>query len=172
MESAMATFGAGCFWAVEARFAALPGVLDTEVGYAGGTVAKPTYQNVCTGRTGHAEVVQVTYNPDRVSYDQLLDAFFAMHNPTQPYLGTQPTSAAGVPACARSQYRSVIFTHNQEQRDAALARIAQLNESGRWPQPLVTQVEPAQAFWRAEDYHQRYMERRNLQPAPTPDLRL
>lgn len=171
MNSAKATFGAGCFWAVEARFAALPGVLDTEAGYAGGTLAEPTYQDVCTGRSGHAEAVRVTYNPERISYEQLLDAFFAMHNPTQPYLGTQPTSA-GVAACARSQYRSVIFTHTDEQRRAALERIAQLNASGRWAQPVVTQVEPAETFWRAEDYHQRYMERRNLQPAPAPDLRL
>ncbi len=165
MTLATATFGAGCFWSVEARLAALPGVLDTAVGYAGGTTPNPCYREVCTGRTGHAEVVQVTYDPERLSYGQLLDAFFSMHNPTQPYLGTQPTSARGLPYADRSQYRSVIFTHTEEQRRTALNRIAELNASGRWPQPIVTQVAPATTFWRAEEYHQRYMERRNLQPA-------
>jgi peptide-methionine (S)-S-oxide reductase len=165
MKLATATFGAGCFWSVEARFAALPGVVDTAAGYAGGTAPQPGYRDVCTGRTGHAEVVQVTYNPERVSYAELLDAFFAMHNPTQPYLGTQPTAARDCPDTNRSQYRSVIFAHTDEQREQALERIAELDRSGRWAQPVVTQVKPAPAFWRAEDYHQRYMERRNLRPA-------
>ena len=159
MSNARATFGAGCFWGVEARFAALPGVLDTAAGYAGGTTPQPTYDTVCAGNTGHAEVVDVSYNPERISYAELLDAFFGMHNPTQPYLhATEPRSTR------RNQYRSLILTRDEQQASAARAHIAALEASKRWPQPFATSVEPLTTFWRAEVYHQRYLERRNLLP--------
>lgn len=148
-----ATFGAGCFWGVEARFAEMPGVLDTAVGYEGGSLENPTYKDVCTDTTGHAEVVEVTFDPSRVTYETLLDAFFALHDPTQlnrqgPDWGTQ--------------YRSVIFTHNGEQAVQAKAKIADLSAAGVYRKPIVTSVEPAQNFWRAEDYHQRYLEKRGM----------
>lgn len=148
-----ATFGAGCFWGVEARFNELIGVLDTAAGYEGGDLEHPTYQQVCTDRTGHAEVVQVTFDPSRLSYEALLDAFFALHDPTQvnrqgPDRGTQ--------------YRSVIFAHNEEQAAEARAKIAELNASGTYRQPIATRVEPARTFWRAEEYHQRYLEKRGM----------
>jgi peptide-methionine (S)-S-oxide reductase len=146
-----ATFGAGCFWGVEARFAQTPGVLEAVSGYEGGTLDKPSYKDVCTDRTGHAEVVEVTYDPERVSYEQLLEIFFAMHDPTQlnrqgPDWGTQ--------------YRSVIFYHSPDQKSAAEAMLERLNEERRFARPIVTQVLPAQTFWRAEDYHQKYLEKR------------
>ncbi len=149
-----ATFGAGCFWGVEAAFAQTPGVTATAVGYEGGATEAPTYKDVCTDRTGHAEVVELEFDPTRVSYSQLLDAFFALHDPTQmnrqgPDWGTQ--------------YRSAIFFHDQSQKALAEAKIAELNASGRFaPKRIVTQVEPAQTFWRAEEYHQRYLEKRGL----------
>jgi peptide-methionine (S)-S-oxide reductase len=146
-----ATFGAGCFWGVEARFAQTPGVLESVSGYEGGTLDNPSYKDVCTDRTGHAEVVEVTYDPERVSYEQLLEIFFAMHDPTQlnrqgPDWGTQ--------------YRSVIFYHSPDQKSAAEAMLGRLNEERRFARPIVTQVLPAQTFWRAEDYHQKYLEKR------------
>lgn len=148
-----ATFGAGCFWGVEARFAEIPGVIDTAVGYEGGDLEHPTYKEVCTDRTGHAEVVDVTFDPSRVSFDTLLDAFFALHDPTQlnrqgPDWGTQ--------------YRSVVFARTDEQTQQAKAKIAELNASGAYHKPIVTKVEPAITFWKAEEYHQRYLEKRGM----------
>ena len=148
-----ATFGAGCFWGVEARFAELPGVLDTAVGYEGGTLEHPTYKEVCTDRTGHAEVVQVTFDPTRVSFEALLDAFFSLHDPTQlnrqgPDWGTQ--------------YRSAIFASSPEQESAAKAKIAELSAGGSFRKPIVTEVSPAKTFWKAEEYHQRYLEKRGM----------
>ena len=148
---AKATFGAGCFWGVEEEFRKIPGVRDTAVGYSGGTLANPTYEDVCTDGTGHAEVVEVDYDPQRVSYETLLDAFWNGHNPTQlnrqgPDVGTQ--------------YRSVIFFHNPEQEATAHASKERLEKSGRFPRPIVTQIVPAEPFWRAEEYHQRYFEKR------------
>jgi peptide-methionine (S)-S-oxide reductase len=148
-----ATFGAGCFWGVEARFAEMPGVIDTAVGYAGGDLEHPTYKEVCTDRTGHAEVVDVTFDPSRLSYDTLLDAFFALHDPTQ--LNRQGPDWG-------SQYRSVIFTHSDEQKQQAKAKIDELNAAGGYRKPIVTTVEPATTFWRAEEYHQRYLEKRGM----------
>ena len=148
-----ATFGAGCFWGVEARFAELRGVLETSVGYAGGPLEHPGYKEVCTGRTGHAEVVDITFDNSRITFEELLDTFFALHDPTQlnrqgPDWGTQ--------------YRSVIFTHSEQQATAARAKIAELSASGTFRQPIVTQVEPPATFWKAEEYHQRYLEKRGM----------
>jgi peptide-methionine (S)-S-oxide reductase len=148
-----ATFGAGCFWGVEARFAEMPGVLDTAVGYEGGNLEHPTYKEVCTDRTGHAEVVEVTFDPSRLSYDTLLDAFFAMHDPTQ--LNRQGPDFG-------SQYRSVIFANTDDQAAQARAKIAELNATGAYRKPIATTVEPATVFWKAEEYHQRYLEKRGM----------
>jgi len=150
---AKATFGAGCFWGVEEEFRKVKGVKDTAVGYAGGGVPNPTYKDVCTDRTGHAEVVEVDYDPAEVSYDALLDVFWNGHDPTQlnrqgPDVGTQ--------------YRSVVFFHSPEQEAAARASKARLEQSGRFRRPIATVIEPAPTFWRAEDYHQRYLEKRGL----------
>jgi peptide-methionine (S)-S-oxide reductase len=148
---AKATFGAGCFWGVEEEFRKVPGVLATAVGYSGGTTQNPTYQDVCSDQTGHAEVVEVEYDPAKVSYDALLEVFWNNHNPTQlnrqgPDVGTQ--------------YRSAIFFHSPEQEAAARASKAKLEKSGRFPRPIVTEISPAAPFWRAEEYHQRYFEKR------------
>jgi peptide-methionine (S)-S-oxide reductase len=150
---AKATFGAGCFWGVEEEFRKIPGVLATAVGYSGGKLDNPTYKDVCTDTTGHAEVVEVDYDPDRVSYDALLDVFWNGHNPTQlnrqgPDVGTQ--------------YRSAIFFHTPEQEAAARASKEKLQTSERFPKPIVTEISPAQTFWRAEDYHQQYLAKRGL----------
>jgi peptide-methionine (S)-S-oxide reductase len=150
---AKATFGAGCFWGVEETFRRVPGVRDVAVGYSGGTLENPTYEDVCTDATGHAEVVEVDYDPEAVSYDRLLELFWNGHNPTQlnrqgPDVGTQ--------------YRSVIFFHTPEQEAAARASRQALEKSGRFARPIVTEISPAQKFWRAEDYHQRYLEKRGL----------
>ncbi len=147
------TFGAGCFWGVEARFGEMMGVLDTQVGYEGGSLEHPTYKEVCTDRTGHAEVVQVTFDNSRIRYEDLLDAFFAMHDPTQ--LNRQGPDWG-------SQYRSVVFAQSDAQEQAARARIAELSASGSYAKPIVTQVEPATNFWKAEEYHQRYLEKRGM----------
>jgi peptide-methionine (S)-S-oxide reductase len=146
-----ATFAAGCFWGVEARFQQLPGVIATAVGYEGGLLASPTYQQVCTDRTGHAEAVEIDFDPSKISYQQLLDEFFALHDPTQlnrqgPDWGTQ--------------YRSVVFYRSPEQEKAAKETIARLTAEKRFSKPVVTQVVPAETFWRAEDYHQKYLEKR------------
>ncbi len=148
-----ATFGAGCFWGVEAKFRQLPGVLDAVSGYEGGTKENPTYRDVCSDRTGHAEVVEVTFDPSRVSYARLLDEFFALHDPTTP---NRQGPDVG------SQYRSVVFFHNAEQRAAAEAAIQRLSDAGKFKRPIVTQVVPAQTFYRAEDYHQRYFEKNGI----------
>jgi peptide-methionine (S)-S-oxide reductase len=146
-----ATFGAGCFWGVEMSFRRLDGVTDTAVGYAGGHTDNPTYHDVCGHGTGHAEVVEVEYDPAVVSYGELLDAFFEMHDPTQvdrqgPDIG--------------DQYRSVIFFHTPDQQAAAEKAKAERDTSGRWARPIATLIEPAPTFWRAEEYHQRYIEKR------------
>ena len=153
MSIEKATFGAGCFWGVEAKFNEMTGVLDTAVGYEGGTLEHPTYKEVCTDRTGHAEVVQVTFDPARVSYERLLDAFFALHDPTQ--LNRQGPDWG-------SQYRSAIFTHSDDQAAAASEKIAELNASGTFRKPVVTQVAPSTSFWKAEEYHQKYLEKRGM----------
>ncbi len=153
MATEKATFGAGCFWGVEAKLGELTGVLDTATGYEGGTLEHPTYKDVCTDRTGHAEVVEITYDPARISYDSLLDAFFSLHDPT--HLNRQGPDWG-------TQYRSVIFTHTDAQRREAEARIAELNASGVFRTRVVTAVEPAATFWKAEEYHQRYLEKRNM----------
>ncbi len=148
-----ATFGAGCFWGVESFFRQVPGVVDAASGYAGGSVANPTYRQVCGDRTGHAEVVEVTFDPSKVSYGRLVDIFFMNHDPTQlnrqgPDVGTQ--------------YRSVIFTHGAEQERIAREKRDALSASGKFRRPIVTAIEPAPHFWRAEEYHQRYLEKNGL----------
>lgn len=150
---AKATFAAGCFWGVEANFRQLAGVLSTRVGYTGGDFANPTYQDVCSDRTGHAEAVEVEYDPARISYDQLLNVFWENHDPTQlnrqgPDWGTQ--------------YRSAIFFHDPEQERAAHSSKEQLEKSGKFRKPVVTQIVPAVTFYPAEDYHQQYLEKRGL----------
>jgi len=152
-KTELATFGAGCFWGVEARFRKVDGVLDATSGYMGGEVDDPGYKAVCSGNTGHAEVVQVKYDPQRVTYETLLDLFFNMHNPTT--LNRQGPDIG-------NQYRSVVFFHSEEQETTACRAIEEINQSKRWPDPVVTAVEPAQAFWAAEEYHQRYLEKRGL----------
>jgi len=148
----LATFGAGCFWGVEARFRELEGVLDATSGYMGGQ-PDPDYRAVCTGTTGHAEVVQVKFDPQQVAYEKLLSLFFDMHNPTT--LNRQGPDIG-------SQYRSVVFYHTPGQQALAVAHIDEINQSGRWPQAVVTQVESAPTFWPAEEYHQRYLEKNGL----------
>lgn len=147
---ATATFGAGCFWGVEEAFRRLPGVIDATSGYMGGAVEDPTYQQVCTDQTGHAEVVQVEYDPSRIRYQQLLDAFFRMHDPTT--LNRQGPDFG-------SQYRSAIFTYDDEQAREAAETVKRLDESGAFRRPIVTQIAPAGPFWRAEEYHQRYVQK-------------
>jgi peptide-methionine (S)-S-oxide reductase len=153
MATEKATFGAGCFWGVEAAFRAVPGVRDAAVGYAGGSLKNPTYHDVCTDTTGHAEVVQVEFDPAELSYDALLDVFWGCHDPTQ--LNRQGPDFG-------KQYRSVIFFHTPEQEAAARASKARLEASGRFRRPIVTQIAPCTEFWRAEEYHQRYLEKRGL----------
>jgi peptide-methionine (S)-S-oxide reductase len=147
----IATFGAGCFWGVEAAFQHVPGVIDTAVGYSGGHTENPTYQDVCTDETGHAEVVQVTFDPARVSYEQLLNVFWQAHDPTQvnrqgPDFGTQ--------------YRSAIFFHSSEQESIAKKSRAALEASGKFRRPIATEITPARTFHRAEEYHQKYLQKR------------
>jgi peptide-methionine (S)-S-oxide reductase len=152
MSIEKATFAAGCFWGVEAALAAIPGVIKTAVGYEGGSLDNPTYKDVCTDQTGHAEAVELEFDTEKVSYEELLDNFFELHDPTTmnrqgPDWGTQ--------------YRSAIFYHSEEQKLKAEAKIGQLTADGRYkPRRVVTIVEPAQTFWRAEDYHQKYLEKR------------
>jgi peptide-methionine (S)-S-oxide reductase len=154
-----ATFGAGCFWGVESAFRQLDGVTKTEVGYEGGTLENPSYEDVCSHTTGHAEVVQVTYDPERISYDELLEVFWRKHDPTQ--LNRQGWDIG-------DQYRTVIFFHDDEQRE--VAERSKEQEQTRHRRPVVTQVEPAQTFYVAEDYHQQYLEKRG-QSTCTPALR-
>ena len=145
-----AVFGAGCFWGVEETFRNIPGVVDTAVGYTGGHTVNPTYEEVCTSGTGHAEVVEVTYDPAKVSYETLLDVFFKLHDPTTlnrqgPDVGTQ--------------YRSAVFYTDDAQRDAAEAKVRELS-AGRFRRPIVTEIAPASPFHKAEDYHQKYLAKR------------
>jgi peptide-methionine (S)-S-oxide reductase len=145
-----ATFGAGCFWGVEDAFRKLEGVIDTQVGYSGGDFDHPSYQDVCSGVTGHAEVVEVTYNPEIISYTDLLDLFWDIHDPTT--LNRQGPDIG-------AQYRSVIFYHDPEQEKLALESKEKLEKSGRYPGKIVTKIQPAPEFWRAEEYHQQYIEK-------------
>jgi peptide-methionine (S)-S-oxide reductase len=153
MATEKATFGAGCFWGVEAAFRGVPGVVSTSVGYMGGNLKNPTYQDVCTDRTGHAEVVEVTYDSAKVSYPDLLKVFWEIHDPTQlnrqgPDVGTQ--------------YRTAIFFHTPEQEAAARASKERLERSGAYRKRLATEITPVGEFWRAEEYHQQYLEKRGL----------
>jgi len=150
---AKATFAAGCFWGVEATFRALPGVISTRVGYTGGQTENPTYQQVCTDGTGHAEAVEIDYDPAKISYEKLLDVFWANHDPTQ--VNRQGPDWG-------SQYRSAIFFHSPEQEKAATASKDALNKSGRFRKEIATQIVPADTFYPAEDYHQQYLEKRGL----------
>ncbi len=149
----LATFGAGCFWGVEQILSRLPGVTSTAVGYMGGPSARPTYEDVCTGRTNHAEVVQVTWDPTRITYEKLIDVFWHLHDPTQvnrqgPDVGTQ--------------YRSVVFTHDPAQSSIAHATRDQINASKQLSRPIATQIVPAETFWKGETYHQQYFDRRGV----------
>ncbi|GAC1467100.1 MAG: peptide-methionine (S)-S-oxide reductase MsrA [Isosphaeraceae bacterium] len=146
-----ATFGAGCFWGIEEAFRNVPGVTGTAVGYLGGTLSKPTYEQVCSDNTGHAEVVEVEYDPAVVSYGQLLDLFWTIHDPTT--LNRQGPDVG-------SQYRSGIFYHDEEQKREAEASKEQIASGGRFRRPIVTEITPASTFWRAEEYHQRYLANR------------
>ena len=148
-----ATFGAGCFWGVEEAFRQLKGVLSTAVGYSGGDLQNPTYKDVCTDSTGHAEVVQVEFDPRQIPYERLLEVFWNSHNPTTlnrqgPDIGTQ--------------YRSAIFYHNPEQEKAAKASKEKLAKSGKYKSAIVTEIGPAETFWKAEEYHQQYLAKRGL----------
>ncbi len=154
-----ATFGAGCFWGVEAAFRQLDGVTKTRVGYSGGTLDNPTYEDVCSHTTGHAEVVEVRYDPEEISYDELLDVFWHKHDPTQ--LNRQGWDIG-------DNYRSAVFVHDEEQRAAAEA--SKQREQSNWSRPIVTEVTPAQTFYEAEDYHQQYLEKRG-RASCTPALR-
>ncbi len=148
-----ATFGAGCFWGVEVAFRQLKGVTATQVGYLGGSLLNPTYKDVCSGRTGHAEVVEVTYDPAQSSYEDLLKVFWENHDPTQ--LNRQGPDIG-------DQYRSAIFFHTPEQETAARASLAQLDASGRFKRPIATEITLASEFYRAEEYHQQYLEKRGM----------
>lgn len=150
MTEKFATFAAGCFWGVEANFLKLPGVLDTVVGYTGGEVPNPTYRMVCSDHTGHAEAVQITYDPEKIAYKDLVSAFFELHDPTTP---NRQGPDVG------SQYRSVIFYHDEEQQKTAEQVKSNLDASGKYRYPIVTQIVPADDFFKAEDYHQRYYEK-------------
>jgi peptide-methionine (S)-S-oxide reductase len=152
-KTEQATFGAGCFWGVEAAFRQVRGVVATAVGFMGGTLQNPTYRDVCSDTTGHAEVVQVEFDPSAVSYEELLDIFWSIHDPTTlnrqgPDVGTQ--------------YRSVIFFHTPEQEAAARASKQRLERSGAYRRPIVTEITPASPFYRAEEYHQQYFEKHGL----------
>ena len=153
MTTAVATFAAGCFWGVESTFRAIPGVVDVAVGYTGGQTANPTYEDVCADETGHAEAVEVTFDPARVTYDALLNVFWENHDPTQKNRQGPDVGA---------QYRSAIYFHTPEQKAEAEASKAKLEASGRYKRPIATEITPASTFWRAEEYHQRYLEKRGL----------
>ena len=150
MNEKTASFAVGCFWGVEARFREISGVIDAAVGYMGGETDKPDYQQVCSGNTGHAESVQLLFDETKVSYSELLDAFFVLHNPT--------TLDRQGPAFG-NQYRSAVFWHDSEQQAEVQKKITELNTSGKWQDPVVTEVAEAGKFWRAEEYHQRYLEK-------------
>lgn len=145
-----ATFAAGCFWGVEDAFSKIPGVISTVVGYTGGTRSDPAYQEVCSGETGHAESVEIEYNPSKVKYEELLEAFWGMHNPTS--LNRQGPDIG-------SQYRSAIFYHTPEQKKLAEKSKDDLNKSGKLNNPIVTEIASAKKFWKAEEYHQKYFQK-------------
>jgi peptide-methionine (S)-S-oxide reductase len=149
--SEIATFGAGCFWGVEAKFRRVPGVIDVVSGYSGGHTQNPSYREVCTDTTGHAEVVQVTFDPAKVSYEQLLDVFWSIHDPTQ--VNRQGPDFG-------KQYRTAIFFHSPEQEAAAKKSKQALDASGKFRHPVATEITAAGRFWPAEEYHQRYLEKR------------
>ncbi len=151
MSLEKAAFGAGCFWGVEELFRPIDGVVSTQVGYMGGNTDQPTYEDVCTDQTGHAEVVEVTFDPARVSYERLLEVFWKNHNPTT--LNRQGPDEG-------SQYRSVIFYESPEQQRLAEASKKMLEDARTYSRPIVTQIVPVQTFYRAEDYHQQYLEKR------------
>ncbi|HXW61325.1 MAG TPA: peptide-methionine (S)-S-oxide reductase MsrA [Candidatus Acidoferrales bacterium] len=159
---AKATFAAGCFWGVEDRFRQVPGVTLATVGYTGGHTKNPTYQEVCTDRTGHAEAVEVEFDPKRVSYQELLAVFFQSHDPTQ-WNRQGPDHG--------SQYRSAIFFHDAEQENAAREAKEALEKAGAFKRPIVTQIVPASEFYRAEEYHQRYFEKNGIQSCHLPSTR-
>ena len=150
MSTEKAMFAAGCFWGVESAFRAVSGVVETSVGYSGGDLESPTYEDVCTGKTGHAETVRVEYDPERVSYRDLLEIFWKIHDPTT--LNRQGPDLG-------SQYRSAIFFFDEAQEKSARESMAEQDASGRFRHPIVTQIAPAGTFWRAEEYHQRYSEK-------------
>lgn len=150
-----ATLGGGCFWCLEAVYELLRGVVEVENGYAGGHVPNPSYEAVCSGTTGHVEVVQVRFDPDEITYRDILDVFFTIHDPTT--LNRQGADVG-------TQYRSVIFTHSEEQAETARAVIDELSEEGTWDEPIVTQIEPLETFWPAEDYHREFYRRNPYQP--------
>ncbi|MFX0044114.1 MAG: peptide-methionine (S)-S-oxide reductase MsrA [Candidatus Hodarchaeota archaeon] len=151
METHKAIFAAGCFWGVEEKFRKVEGVISTRVGYIGGTFTKPTYKDVCSHKTGHAEAIEITFDPLKVSFDDLLEVFWSIHDPTTlnrqgPDIGTQ--------------YRSAIFYIDSEQKEKAIRSKAKLEASKRFKNPIVTQIAPASEFWEAEEYHQQYVEKR------------
>ncbi len=150
MAAELATLGGGCFWCLEAVYRRIEGVLSVTSGYAGGTVENPTYEQVCAGRTGHAEVVQVEFDPQRISYEEILDVFWRAHDPTTP-------DRQGVDV--GPQYRSIILTHGEAQRQTAERLKGELAASGRWRDPVVTEIRPAGAFYPAEEYHKEYFDR-------------
>lgn len=150
-----ATFAAGCFWGVEAVFRQVKGVVNTTVGFMGGTLKNPTYEDVCTDKTGHAEVVQLEYGPGTLSYEELLNIFWSIHDPTTPNMQGPDIG---------SQYRSVIFYHTPEQEKAAQLSKKKLEESGKFKRPIVTEIVPAKGFYKADEYHQRYYEKHGLKP--------
>jgi peptide-methionine (S)-S-oxide reductase len=151
IKTELATFGAGCFWGVEEVFRKVPGVINTAVGYSGGEVVNPTYEQVCTDTTGHAEVVQVEFDPTQVDFSKLLAIFWDNHNPTQ--INRQGVDVG-------TQYRSIIFYHTLEQKEVAEQSKAELESTGKWSEPIATSIEPARGFYRAEEYHQRYLAKR------------
>ncbi|MFW9901076.1 MAG: peptide-methionine (S)-S-oxide reductase MsrA [Candidatus Thorarchaeota archaeon] len=157
MNVQKAIFAAGCFWGVEANFRKLDGIISTRVGYVGGSFSNPTYKDVCSHKTGHAEAVEITYDPSKISYDELLDVFWSIHDPTTlnrqgPDVGTQ--------------YRSAIFYLDLDQKKKAEMSKAKMEASKRFKRPIVTQIVPASDFWEAEEYHQQYVEKRNKQYNP------
>ncbi len=154
-----AMFGAGCFWGVEHTFAKVDGVVDTAVGYSGGQVENPTYRQVCSDTTGHAEVVLITYDPAKVGYDQLVNLFFQLHNPTQ--LNRQGPDIG-------AQYRSAVFYYNDEQKQTAELAKQTLADSGKYSKPIVTEISEAEPFWRAEEYHQHYLKKKGVDSCRLP----
>lgn len=155
MEKQLAMFAAGCFWGIEEKFRKVKGVISTTVGYSGGDYPDPTYKNVCSGKTGHAEVVQLEYDPSIISYEDLLDIFWEIHNPTS--LNRQGWDVG-------TQYRSAIFYYTEDQKKKAEHSKKRLEESGKYKKPVVTEIKPAKEFYRAEEYHQKYIQKKSQTP--------